>query len=192
MATNRLIVIVAPLHSVYSKREEEEVDTMNNQMGSALPNEKLDRNNFASWEYKMHQDLVRQGYWTYIKGAHEEQPGLTTPEYATWQQDTSRILYYLTTCVHDHMLSHIRRCKDTQRGVGKSQEDFRRKHIRAQASTPTRVEQHKTKRHVHVGLHRQDKEHLLAPSTSTSTMMRWCKFASAASHRGSARCEPPF
>ena len=45
----------------YSKREEEEeedFDTMNTQMGSALPSEKLDRNNFASWEYKMHQYLV--------------------------------------------------------------------------------------------------------------------------------------
>ena len=34
-----------------------------------LPSEKLDRNNFASWEYKMHQYLVGQGYWSYIKGA---------------------------------------------------------------------------------------------------------------------------
>ena len=44
---------------------------MNTQMGSALPSEKLDRNNFASWEYKMHQYLVGQGYWGYIKGAQE-------------------------------------------------------------------------------------------------------------------------
>ena len=48
----------------YSKRggeeEEEDFDTaINTQMGSALPNEKLDLNNFASWEYKMHQYLVR-------------------------------------------------------------------------------------------------------------------------------------
>ena len=27
---------------------------MNTQMGNSLPSEKLDRNNFASWEYKMH------------------------------------------------------------------------------------------------------------------------------------------
>ena len=44
--------------------------------------------------------------------------------------------------------------------MGKSQEDFRREHNRVQASTTTRVEQHTTKRHVRVGLHRQDKEHL--------------------------------
>ena len=33
-------------------------------MGNSLPTEKLHRNNFASWEYKMHQYLVGQGYWS--------------------------------------------------------------------------------------------------------------------------------
>ena len=59
-------------------------------MGSALPTEKLDRNNFASWEYKMHQYLVEQGYWGYITGAHENQPIETAPEYVTWVQAASR------------------------------------------------------------------------------------------------------
>ena len=40
----------------------EEIDIMNTQMGSALPTEKLPMTNFASWEYKMHQYLVGQGY----------------------------------------------------------------------------------------------------------------------------------
>ena len=52
---------------------------MNTQMGSALPSEKLDRNNFASWEYKMHQYLVGQGYWSYIEGAHIDRPIETAP-----------------------------------------------------------------------------------------------------------------
>ena len=75
---------------------------MNTQMGSALPSEKLDRNNLASWEYKMHQYLVRQGYWSYI------QPIIMAPEYATWEPATSRVMYCLATCVHDHMLNYIR------------------------------------------------------------------------------------
>ena len=55
----KALAIVAPLHivSLRGEEEEEEIDTMNTQMGSALPNEKLDRNNFAFWEYKMHQYL---------------------------------------------------------------------------------------------------------------------------------------
>ena len=40
------------------KQEKKSTSTMNTQMGSALPREKLDRNNFASWEYKMYQYLV--------------------------------------------------------------------------------------------------------------------------------------
>ena len=81
---------------------------MNTQMGSTLPSEKLDRNNFASWEYKMHQYLVGQGYWSYIKGAHEDKPIETSPGYATWEQAASRVMYCLATCVHDHMLGYIR------------------------------------------------------------------------------------
>ena len=55
--------------------------------------------------------LVGQGYWSYIIGAHEDQPIITDPEYATWEQASSRIMYCLATCVHDHMLSHIRDAK---------------------------------------------------------------------------------
>ena len=40
-------------------------------MGGALPTEKLDRNNYTSWEYKMHQYLLGHGYWSYIHGENE-------------------------------------------------------------------------------------------------------------------------
>ena len=76
-----------------------------------MGSEKLDRNNFASWEYKMHQYLVGQGYLSYIKGAHKDQPGLTTPKYVTWEQAASCVMYCLATCVHDHMLDYIREAK---------------------------------------------------------------------------------
>ena len=35
-------------------------------MGGALLIEELDRSNYTSWEYKMHQYLLGQGYWSYI------------------------------------------------------------------------------------------------------------------------------
>ena len=84
---------------------------MNTQMGSALPIEKLDRTNFASWEYKMHQYLVGQGYWSYFKGAHENQPNSTHADYPAWEQAASRVLYCLASCVHDHMPGYIRDSK---------------------------------------------------------------------------------
>ena len=52
-----------------------------------------------------------QGYWSYSKGVHEDQPGPTAPEYATWEQAAGRVMYCLATCVHDHMLSYIREAK---------------------------------------------------------------------------------
>ena len=35
-------------------------------MASSLPTEKLDRSNYASWSYKMHQYLLGHGYWSYV------------------------------------------------------------------------------------------------------------------------------
>ena len=84
---------------------------MNTQMGSSLPSEKLDRSNYSSWEYKMTQYLVDQGYSSYINDAQENRPDSKNTDYATWEQAASRLMYCLATCVHDHMLSHIRDAK---------------------------------------------------------------------------------
>ena len=81
---------------------------MNTQMGSALPSKKLDRTNFPSWEYKMHQYLVGQGYWSYINGDHENQPNPAHTDYPTWEGAARHVLTCLVSCVHDHMLGYIR------------------------------------------------------------------------------------
>ena len=65
-------------------------------MGSSLPSEKLDRNNFASWEPKMHQYLVGQGYWNF-KGAQENRVDPKDVDYSTWEQAASRVMYFLAT-----------------------------------------------------------------------------------------------
>ena len=38
---------------------------------SLLPTEKLNRSNYASWSYKMHQYLLGHGYWSYVEGAND-------------------------------------------------------------------------------------------------------------------------
>ena len=73
---------------------------MNNQMGSAFPTEKLDRTNFTSWEYKMHQYLVGQGYLSYIKGAHENQPNSTHVDYPAVVKKTVPRWKPCTMCVN--------------------------------------------------------------------------------------------
>ena len=61
-------------------------------MGSTLPTEKLERTNYMSWEYKMYQYLDGQGYWSYIQGAHENQPDSKHANYPAWEQAASRSL----------------------------------------------------------------------------------------------------
>ena len=75
-----------PAHQTENKKKENNFDQsiiMNNQMGNSLPSEKLDRNNFASWKYKMHQYLVGQGYWRYIEGVQEMKLNPTHADYPT-------------------------------------------------------------------------------------------------------------
>ena len=72
---NRLIAIVALLHSLFPEEKKKKKETcfdksgiLNTQKGDSLPIEMLDWNNFLSWEYNMHQYNLDKGYWSYIKG----------------------------------------------------------------------------------------------------------------------------
>ena len=47
---------------------------MDRGMASSLPTEKLDRSNYASWSYKMHQYLLGHGYWSFVEGTNEVAP----------------------------------------------------------------------------------------------------------------------
>ena len=77
-------------------------------MASSLPTEKLNKNNYASWSYKMHQYLLGHGYWSYVEGANEVAPELTHKDFMAWEQGASRVLYRLASCVHDQMLVYIK------------------------------------------------------------------------------------
>ena len=44
---------------------------MDRGIASSLPTEKLDRNKYASWSYKMHQYLLGHSYWSYVEGAND-------------------------------------------------------------------------------------------------------------------------
>ena len=58
---------------------------MDRGMGGALPTEKLDRSNYASWEYKMHHYLLGHGYWSYIHGENEVVPEPTHKDFLAWE-----------------------------------------------------------------------------------------------------------
>ena len=72
----------------------------------------------------MHQYLVRQGYWSYIKGADGTQPNQTHADYPTWGHVASRVLYCVASCVHDHMLGYIRESKTLKEAWGNLKKIF--------------------------------------------------------------------
>mgnify|MGYP006889236119 FL=1 len=53
-------------------------------MASSLSTEKLDRNNYAFWSYKMHQYLLGHGYWRYVDRANDTTPDLTHRDFPAW------------------------------------------------------------------------------------------------------------
>ena len=86
----------------------------------------------------MHQYLVRQGYWSYIKGAHETQPNQTCANYPAWEQAASRVLYWLASRVHVICLAIFKIRKHLNK-LGKNSRRFLRP-TRCHAATRVRVE----------------------------------------------------
>ena len=80
---------------------------MDRGMASSLPTEKLDRNNYASWSYKMHQYLLGHEYWSYVDGASDTTPDSTHRDFPVWEQSASRVLYCFASCVGEQLLSYI-------------------------------------------------------------------------------------
>ena len=72
----------------------------------------------------MHKYLVGQGNWSYVEGAHENQPNPTHPDHLTWDQVASLVLYYLASCVHDHMLGYIKETKMPKEAWGGPQQNI--------------------------------------------------------------------
>ena len=76
-------------------------------MGSSLPTKKLDRSNYASWPYKMHQYLLGHGYLSYVEGANDASPDVTHRDFPSWEQAAKRVIYYFKSSVKDQLLGYI-------------------------------------------------------------------------------------
>ena len=103
-------------------REQEK--PMDRGMASSLPTEKLDRNNYASWSYKMHQYLLGHGYWSYVEGANDAAPESTHRDFPAWEQSASRVLYCFASCVGEQLLSYIRDAKTPKDSSGNLKKIF--------------------------------------------------------------------
>ena len=77
-----------------NQHRDEESSSSNNRntdraMGSSLPIEKLNRSNYVSWAYKMHQYVLRHGYWSYVEEANEVPLEPAHRDFPTWEQVAS-------------------------------------------------------------------------------------------------------
>ena len=93
-------------------------------MGSSLLMEKLDRNDYTPWAYKMHQYLLGHVYWSYVEGVNEAASDSTHWDFPAWEQATSRVLYYFASSVGDQLLSYIRNAKTPKDAWGNLKKIF--------------------------------------------------------------------
>ncbi|MCO5557507.1 hypothetical protein L7F22_011072 [Adiantum nelumboides] len=82
---------------------------------SGLVSDKLDKNNFHAWKFRMTNFLMGKDYWDYIDGNQEEMPELPdvnpTVEqikaFKDWNQGARKVMYWLSVSVQDIMIGHI-------------------------------------------------------------------------------------
>ena len=139
-------------------------------MGSALPTEKLEHNNYASSEYKMQQYLPRHGYLSYIDGANEVVPephtrtlchvhrsSVTLSDLGTGNKQGDVVPSFLYE--GSNVGLHQRR-NNVEGGLEKSEEDFRRKYYSPQVAVKAGAQQYPPEGYVCDRLYHQDKRDL--------------------------------
>ena len=129
---------------------------MDRSMACSLPTKKLDRNNYASWSYKMHQYMLEHGYWSYVEGVNDAAQDLTHKDFLAWEQGTSRIMYCFASNVGDQLLSYIRDGKTPKDAWMNRKKVYLESTTTMEATTRTRAKQYLIERHVDGRLHLQD------------------------------------
>jgi hypothetical protein len=80
-----------------------------------IVSEKLDKNNFHAWKFRMTNFLMGKGFWDYVEGENEDPPELpeenaTAVEikaFKDWNQGARKVMYWLSVSVTDTMIGHI-------------------------------------------------------------------------------------
>ena len=81
--------------------------------------EKLDKNNFHAWRFRITNFLMGKGYWEYIDGEQEEAPKLAEEDptaaeikaYKEWNQGARKVMHWLSLSIQDTMIGHIQDAK---------------------------------------------------------------------------------
>ncbi len=84
---------------------------------SQIAIEKLDKNNFQVWKFRIMNFLMGKGYWEFITGDETEPPLPENPTQQqiqankTWHEKERKVLYQLSMSVSDSMIVHIQDAK---------------------------------------------------------------------------------
>ena len=73
----------------------------------------------------MHLHMLGYGYWSYTNEVNEDAPEPTHQDFPAWEQATIITLLHKVLCAWSNALLY-QRCQDIERGVGKTEIDFRR------------------------------------------------------------------
>jgi len=84
---------------------------------SQIAIEKLSKNNFQVWKFRIMNFLIGKGYWEFIIGDETKPvlPEIPTQQQIqtskTWHEKTRKVLYWLFVSVSDTMTMHIQDAK---------------------------------------------------------------------------------
>jgi hypothetical protein len=84
---------------------------------SQIAIEKLDKNNFQVWKFRIMNFLMGKGYWEFIISDEEKPPLPKNPTQQqiqtnkTWHEKARKVLYWLSMSVSDSMIMHIQDAK---------------------------------------------------------------------------------
>jgi len=84
---------------------------------SQITIEKLNKNNFQLWKFRIMNFLMGKGYWEFITGDEKEPPIPENPTQQqiqankTWHEKARKILYWLSMSVSNSMIVHIQGAK---------------------------------------------------------------------------------
>ena len=80
---------------------------MDKEMGGAFPTDKLDRSNYASWDYNIHQFVLGHGYMSTIHGENETMSDSAHKDFSICGEAANRILCCLASFLQGQMLGYI-------------------------------------------------------------------------------------
>ncbi|MCO5571095.1 hypothetical protein L7F22_024827 [Adiantum nelumboides] len=80
-----------------------------------IVSEKLIRDNFHAWKFRITKYLKGKGFWDYVEGANEAPPvipdiGASVEQVKSvkdWHQGSAKVMYWLFISVSDNIVGHI-------------------------------------------------------------------------------------